>query len=170
MAGKPLLKQLIRLLAAPEACLFLFAFLLNFVYEVWQSPYYSFYNSPSLADKIRDLTHCSVGDAMIILVCHWVVSAIRASATDRSITHSRYWILHPSRRLTVLFTSIGVLMTLAIETYRVNVTNVYGVTVLAVPFLGMSSLAVLQWIILPPLILYLARRHLLGYRHAQRNA
>jgi hypothetical protein len=101
---------------------------------------------------------------VIILVCHWVVSAIHASTTGRPIAHSRYWILDPSQRLTMLFTSIGVLMTLAIETYRVNVSNVYGVTVLAVPFLGMSSLAVLQWIILPPVILYLARRHLLGYR------
>jgi len=51
-----------------------------------------------------------------------------------------------------------------IETYRVNVSKVYGVSIFAVPFLGMSSLAVLQWIILPPVILYLARRHLLGYR------
>ncbi len=37
-------------------------FLLNFVYEVWQAPYYEFYRSPSLADKIKDLTHCSFGD------------------------------------------------------------------------------------------------------------
>jgi hypothetical protein len=92
---------------------------------------------------------------VIILVCHWVVSAI---ARDRD------WMLHPSRRFTVLFTSIGILITLAIETYRVNGSKVYGVPIFAVPFLGMSFLAVLQWIILPPLILYLAQRHLLGYR------
>lgn len=162
-------KRIVQILATPEACLFLFAFLLNFVYEVWQAPYYSFYNNPSLADKIRDLTHCSFGDAVIILVCHWGVSAIHASATNRSIFHSRYWLIHPSRRLTVLFTSLGVLMTLAIETYRVNVSKVYGVQIFAVPFLGMSFLAVLQWIILPPVILYLARRHLLGYRGLSTN-
>lgn len=66
-----------------------------------------------------------------------------------------------------LFTSIGLLLTLVIETYRVNVAKVYGVPVLAVPVLGMSALAVIQWIILPPFILYLARRHMLGYSGKQ---
>lgn len=156
MSRKALVKQFVHILATPESCLFLFAFLLNFVYEVWQAPYYTFYNSLSLADKIRDLTHCSFGDAVIILICSWVVSAI---------ARTRYWVLYPIRRFTVLFTGVGLLITLVLETYRVNVSKAYGVPILAVPFLGLSSLAVLQWVILPPLILYLARRHLLGYRH-----
>jgi hypothetical protein len=147
-------KKRIQILAAPETNLFLFAFLLNFVYEVWQAPYYEFYNSPSLADKVRGLTHCSFGDGVIILVCSWVVSAL---------VRSRDWVLHPTPKLTFLFTSIGLAITLVIETYRVNVSQVYGVPVLAVPILGMSGLAVIQWIILPPLILYLARRHIVGY-------
>ncbi len=40
---KKLLTQWIdRILAAPETNLFLFAFLLHFVYEVWESPYFDF--------------------------------------------------------------------------------------------------------------------------------
>ena len=61
------------------------------------------------------------------------------------------------------FICIELVIALVIETYRVNVSKVYGVPVLAVPILGMSSLAVIQWIVLPPFILYLARRHILGY-------
>lgn len=147
-------KKMIQILAAPETNLFLFAFLINFVYEVWQAPYYEFYSSPSLADKVRDLTHCSFGDGVIILVCSWVVSAL---------VRSRNWVLHPTPKLTFLFTSIGLAITLVIETYRVNVSQVYGVPVFAVPILRISGLAVIQWIILPPLILYLARRHIVGY-------
>lgn len=147
-------KKRTQILATPEINLFLFAFLLNFVYEVWQAPYYEFYSSPTLADKVRDLTHCSFGDGVIILVCSWVVSAL---------VRSRDWMLHPTPKLTLLFTSIGLAITLVIETYRVNVSQVYGVAVLAVPFLGMSGLAVIQWIMLPPIILYLARRHIMGY-------
>ena len=142
------------ILAVPETNLFLFAFLLNFVYEVWQSPFYEFYASPSLGDKIIDLTHCAFGDAVIILFSSRVVSALM---------RSRYWLLTPTWKLTFLFTSIGLLITLAIETYRVNVSKAYGVPVLAVPILGMSALAVIQWIVLPAIILYLARRHMLGY-------
>ena len=147
-------KRSIQILAAPETNLFLFAFLLNFVYEVWQAPYYEFYGSPSLAAKINDLTHCTFGDGVIILVSGWVVSAL---------VRSRDWVLHPTWKSTVLFTSIGLLYTLAIETYRVNISKAYGVPVLAIPMLGMSSLALIQWIVLPPSILYLARRHMLGY-------
>ena len=147
-------KRSIQILAAPETNLFLFAFLLNFVYEVWQAPYYEFYDSPSLAAKINDLTHCTFGDGVIILVSNWVVSVL---------VRSRDWVLYPTLKSTVLFTSIGLLYTLAIETYRVNVSQVYGVPVLAVPILGMSVLALIQWIVLPPFILYLARRHLLGF-------
>jgi hypothetical protein len=148
------LKKSARILAAPETNLFLFAFLLNFVYEVWQSPIYEFYASPSLGDKVIDLTHCAFGDGVIILFSSWVVSALM---------RSRYWVMAPNWKLTLLFTSFGLLITLVIETYRVNVSKSYGVPVLAVPILGMSALAVIQWIILPAFILYLSRRHMLGY-------
>ena len=147
-------RRSIQILAAPETNLFLFAFLLNFVYEVWQAPYYEFYDSPSLAAKINDLTHCTFGDGVIILVSSWVVSVL---------VRSRDWVLHPTWKSTVLFTSIGLLYTLAIETYRVNISKAYGVPVLAIPMLGMSVLALIQWIVLPPFILYLARRHMLGF-------
>jgi hypothetical protein len=146
---------IVRILATPETNLFLFAFLVNFVYEVWQAPYYTFYNSPTLGAKIFALTHCSFGDGAIVLISYWVVSAL---------THSRDWILSRPRQFALLFTFIGLLITLAIETYRVNVSKAYGVPVLAVPLLGMSLLAVLQWIILPPFVLYLAYRHMLGYQ------
>lgn len=147
-------KKCAQILATPEANLFLFAFLLNFVYEVWQSPFYEFYSSPSLGGKVIDLTHCAFGDGIIILFSSWVVSALM---------RSRYWVLTPTWKLTLLFTSVGLLTTLAIETYRVNVSKAYGVPMLAVPILGMSALAVIQWIILPVFILYMARRHMLGY-------
>ena len=147
-------RRSIQILAAPETNLFLFAFLLNFVYEVWQAPYYEFYDSPSLAAKINDLTHCTFGDGVIILVSNWVVSVL---------VRSRDWVLYPTLKSTVLFTSIGLLYTLAIETYRVNISKAYGVPVLAIPMLGMSVLALIQWIVLPPFILYLARRHMLGF-------
>lgn len=148
-------KKSIQILAASETNLFLFAFLLNFVYEVWQAPYYEFYGSPSLADKINDLTHCTFGDGVIILFSSLVVSWL---------VRSRYWVLNPTWKLTLLFTSVGVVITLVLETYRVNVSKAYGVPILAVPGLGISLLAVLQWIVLPPLVLYLARRQMLGYQ------
>jgi len=46
----------------------------------------------------------------------------------------------------------------------VRLAKFYGVSVLTVPVVGISWLPLLQWLILPPLVLYLARRHILGYQ------
>ncbi|PSB48929.1 hypothetical protein C7B80_04300 [Cyanosarcina cf. burmensis CCALA 770] len=154
MLSKNISKWIVRVMATPEVNLFIFAFLLNFVYEVWQAPYYEFYGSPSFLDKIKDLTHCTFGDGVIILISNWIVSGL---------ARSRYWVLKPSRKLMLLFTGTGLVITLITETYRVNVSKTYGVPVLAVPGLGMSSLAVVQWIILPPLVLYFARRQMMSW-------
>ena len=110
MNRKSISRWVVRILAAPETNLFLFAFLLNFVYEVWQSPYYEFYRAPSLADKIKDLTHCTFGDGVITLIGSWVVSGL---------VRSRYWVLKPTRKLTLLFTGVGLVITLVIETGQI---------------------------------------------------
>ncbi len=53
-------------------------------------------------------------------------------------------------------------MTLIIEIYNVRFAKFYGVSALIVPIVGISWLPLLQWTILPPLVLHLARRQMLG--------
>lgn len=148
----------IRILAAPETNLFLFAFLLHFVYEVWQSPYFEFYGMPTLGDKVAAITHCTFGDGVITLVCFWIVSIVQ---------RSRHWILAPTGKLTLLFTALGWLYTLVSEIYRTRIANFYGLSGLVVPGLEISWLPLLQWLILPPLVLFLAHHQILGYAQKQ---
>jgi len=148
-------KWAVQILTLPEINLFLFAFLLHFVHEVWQSPYYDFYGMPSLSDKIDYTTHCTAGDGLITLISGWAVSWL---------AHSRYWLLSPTGKLALLFTGFGWLITFITEIYRVNIARLYGVPVLTVPGVGISPFALLQWILLPPLVLYLAQRHMLSYK------
>jgi hypothetical protein len=147
-------KWILTIITAPETNLFLFAFLLNFVYEVWQSPYFEFHNMPLLADKIGYITHCTVGDGVITIFSFWIVSALCGS---------RYWLLNSTWKLTLLFTALGWIYTFISEIYRVQIAKLYGVSVLVIPGVGTSWLPLLQWIILPPLVLYVTKRHLLGY-------
>ncbi|MEA5625199.1 hypothetical protein [Nostoc sp. UHCC 0251] len=144
------------ILAAPETNLFLFSFLFHFVYEVWQSPYFDFYQMPSLADKVNYITHCTVGDGIITVICYWLISW----------WCRRYWILRPTWKLTILFTGLGWLYTFSSEIYRVHIAKLYSVSALAVPGVGISWLPLLQWVILPPLVLSFARRYMLGYRNS----
>lgn len=144
-----------RLLAAPETNLFLFAFLIHFVYEVWQSPYFEFYRMPTLAEKINYITHCTIGDGVITVLSSSIISFWR---------RDRYWMLTPTARLILLFTSLGWLYTFVSEIYRVRIAQLYGVSALVVPLVQISWLPLLQWLILPPVVLMMTRRHLLGYR------
>ncbi|GFE69112.1 hypothetical protein [Chroococcus sp. FPU101] len=148
-------KWLKHLLAAPETNLFIFAFLIHFVYEVWQSPYFEFYGMPTLADKINYITHCTIGDGVITVLSSGIISFWQ---------RNRYWMITPTARLIVIFTSIGWIYTFISEIYRVRVAQLYGVSVLVVPFVQISWLPLLQWLILPPMVLMMTRRHLLGYR------
>ena len=149
-------KLAIQIFTAPETNLFLFAFLVNFVYEVWQSPYFEFYQMPSLADKVNYINHCTVGDGIITVICYWILGLLQ---------RDRHWIFAPTWKLTLLFTSLGWIYTLVSEIYRVQVAKLYGVSVLVVPSMGISWLPLLQWVILPPIVLFLTRRQMLGYRN-----
>jgi len=55
-------------------------------------------------------------------------------------------------------------MTLSIEIYNVRFAKFYGVSALIVPIVGISWLPLLQWIVLSPLVLFLARRQILSYQ------
>lgn len=155
---KKLINQWIaRILAAPETNLFLFAFLLHFVYEVWESPYFDFYAMPSLSDKVNYITHCTVGDGVITVISGWIVAGLYRSRT---------WMLRNTWKSTLLFTALGWIYTLVSEIYRIHIAKLYGVSVFLVPVIDISWLPLLQWIILPPLVLYMAKRYLLSTAHS----
>lgn len=153
--NKSVSKGVVRILVAPETNLFLFAFLLNFVYEVWESPDFVFYGMPTLLDKIKYITHCTAGDGILTLISNWIVG--------RSC-RSRYWMLNQNWKLIMFFTGLSWVMTLIIEIYNVRFAKFYGVSALIVPIVGISWLPLLQWIVLPPLVIFLARRQILSYQ------
>ena len=63
-----------------------------------------------------------------------------------------------------MFTTLGWIYTFISEIYRVQVAKLYGVSILVIPGVGISWLPLLQWVIVPPLVLYMAQRHLMGYK------
>ena len=110
---------------------------------------------PSLSDKVNYITHCTIGDGVITVVSGWMVAGLY---------RSRKWIFRNTWKSTLLFTALGWIYTLISEIYRVSIAKLYGVSMLVVPVINISWLPLLQWVILPPLILYMAKRHMFGYR------
>lgn len=144
-----------RLFAIPEVTLSLFAFLLHFVYETWEAPYFDFYKMPSLANKVDYITHCTFGDGVIMLITFWIVSLL---------FRTRHWILSPGKKQVLLLIVLGWLYMFISEIYRIKVAKMYGISIFKIPFFETSWLPLLQWLILPPLIVFFTRHYLRGYQ------
>lgn len=101
MGPRPRAREAGRLAAVvdvPEVNVALFAWLLNFPWELWQVPFYEGMSTMAYWSAIKSCTGALLGDAAIAVGAFWVV-AIWA--------RSRRWILRPTRRDVVLFVLAG---------------------------------------------------------------
>ena len=140
------------ILEAPEFNVALFAFLLNFVWEFIQVPFFQGMQEMSHWEGIKFCTGATFGDAVIAVSCFWGVAIFR----------SREWILRPTRGEVVGFISLGVIITIGIEWLSVNVLDrwAYIEDFPTLPVFGTWLTPILQWILLPPLIVWFVRRQL----------
>ena len=142
-----------RILALPELNVVIFAFLLNFVWEFWQAPFYQ--DMPSAphwpATKVCSLA--TVGDAALMLASFWGVAAV---------ARSRTWVLAPSAMQVVGFTMTGVVVTVIVERVAMEKFHMwaYADHMPTLPPLGTGLLPLLQWMILPPLVVWFVQRQL----------
>lgn len=141
-----------RWLDLPELNVAVLAFLLNFVWEMWQIPF--FLRMPQMAHQPAVLlcSRAAVGDAGIALLAFWAVAAI---------ARSRRWILRPAARQVVAFLAVGLLITLAVERWSLAMGRwAYAPLMPVVPVVEIGLLPALQWLVLPPLVVWFVRRQL----------
>ncbi|MDT8436332.1 MAG: hypothetical protein RRA92_06205 [Gemmatimonadota bacterium] len=143
-----------RLLELPELAFALFAFLLNFVWEMLQVPF--FVGVPLMPhwDAVLFCTRATLGDAGIAVVAFWLVAGTTAAG--------RGWALRPGRRHVIAFVAAGVGITAVLEIFftRVWPRWTYSQMMPILPLLDVGVVPILQWVVLPPLIVWLVRRHL----------
>ncbi|MEW5926088.1 MAG: hypothetical protein AB1941_01245 [Gemmatimonadota bacterium] len=136
----------------PEVNVAIFAFLLNFVWEFWQVPFFEGMAAAPHWDAVRLCTRATLGDAGIALVGFWAVAAAR----------SRAWILRPTWGEVAGFTAVGVAITFAVEWLATEVWGrwAYAESMPTLPLLGTGILPLLQWMVLPPLVVWFVHRQL----------
>ena len=137
----------------PELNVAIFAFLLNFVWEFWQVPFFEGMPTAPHWEAIKFCTRATLGDVGIALVSFWSV-AIAA--------RSRSWIRHPTSSQILGFAAVGIAITVAFEWLATEVWGrwAYEAAMPTVPLLGTGVLPLLQWTVLPPLIVWFVRRQL----------
>ena len=137
----------------PELHVAIFAFLLNFVWELWQVPFFEEMPTAPHFEAIQTCTVATLGDVVIALVSFWAVAAW---------TRTRGWVLTPTLGQVAAFVLAGVTITVVAEWAFTDVMHrwSYAPNMPTLPLLGTGLLPVLQWIVLPPLVVWFVRRQL----------
>ncbi len=135
----------------PELHISLYAFLLNLLWEGIQAPLFVFEQqfSPFLLSGC--LLFCSGVDVIMTLTAYWVLSvAVR----------DRYWFLLKKLRHWFSFVSIGLILALVSEYTAIHYRTLwqYSERMPVVPGLDIGLTPLLQWLILPPIVLVLLAR------------
>ncbi|MFU8777905.1 MAG: hypothetical protein ACNA7M_09585 [Roseovarius sp.] len=144
-------------LEAPELPVALFSFLLHFVWEFVQVPAFAGLAGMSHWAAIKLCMSATVGDVGFALTAFWI-----ASLTARG----RGWILRPPRLPVAIFLAVGIALTVGFEYYHTTISLrwAYSAVMPLVPPFGTGLSPLLQWLVIPPLVIWLTRRHLLGAR------
>ena len=136
----------------PEVNVAIFAFLLNYPWEFLQVPFFEGMPTAPHWKAVQICTVATLGDAGIALVAFWAVAAVR----------SRGWVLRPSPSDVLSFTAVGLAFTIAAEWVFTDVLErwTYAASMPTLPVLGTGLTPILQWVLLPPLIVWFVRRQL----------
>jgi len=80
------------------------------------------------------------------------------------ISKNRFWILKPNLQNLFIYILIGIFITIVFEWIATDILDrwQYADIMPRLPLLGTGFLPILQWLILPPVILFLTRRHMLA--------
>jgi len=145
---------LARLLALPEANLFVFGFLIHYPWELLQTPLFAHLAEAPHWQGVQFCSAAALGDAFLTLVAYWV-----AAATD-----GRRWILDLDRRAVVVYLVVGLVATIGLEWLNTTVLGrwQYSPFMPTVPLVGTGLSPLLQWTLLPPLVLGIVYRQLRG--------
>ncbi len=134
----------------PEIQLLVLALPLELLWEVAQFPLYTVWHEGDWSYILYGLVHCTLGDLIILLVAYWVVALLNR---DRS------WYLQAVLPNGVLFMVLGVVYTVYSEIMNVRIKGTWDYTDLMpiVPIVEIGAMPFLQWILIPPVLLWLMR-------------
>lgn len=139
----------------PEFAIAGFGFLLHFLWEMLQVPWFAGMLEASHGSVVWLCVQATVGDVVILIISFWLASAC---------VRYRSWLLKGERRPAGVLVAVGLAFTIAFEWFATGPLErwSYAETMPVVPGIGVGLTPILQWILLPPLVLWLARHHMLG--------
>lgn len=137
-------------LALPELRLLMLALPIELLWEIAQFPLYDVWHQNDWAYILYGLAHCTLGDLLILLIVYEVLALLN---------RDRRWYTSGPMVNGLLFTLLGAGYTVFSEFMNVRVKGTWGYTELMpiVPVLNVGGMPLLQWLLIPPILLWLLR-------------
>jgi hypothetical protein len=140
----------------PEANLFLVGLLLNFPWEILQSPLFQGMAEASHWEATKSCAIAAIGDAAVLVTAYWAAALVASS---------RLWILRPAPLSVATYLVAGLGITLLMERLAIAQGRwAYSNAMPVIPVLNIGLALVAQWLLLPPTALWIASRQILGGR------
>lgn len=143
--------------SVPELRLAILGLPLQLLWEIAQFPLYTVWHQNDWSYILYGLAHCTLGDLLILVVSYELVALLN---------RNRHWIDGRVVLNALLFTLAGIGYTIYSEMINVRVRGTWGYTetMPLLPFIGIGATPILQWLLIPPTLLWLMR--LTGSGHA----
>lgn len=135
----------------PEVRVLMLGLPLELLWEIAQFPLYTVWYEQSWTYILYSLLHCTFGDLLILLIAY---EAVALAHRNR-----RWFVAHPLSG-GLAFTLLGVGYTIYSEIKNVRIEQTWGYTahMPIVPLLGVGLAPLLQWVVIPPLLIGLLRK------------
>ena len=135
----------------PEIKLVMLALPLELLWETAQFPLYDVWHQKDWGYILYGLAHCTLGDLLILLVSYELVALLN---------RNRHWYVNNVVASGVLFTLLGTGYTVYSEIMNVRIKGTWGYTELMpiVPVIDIGGMPFLQWLLIPPVLLWLMRQ------------
>ena len=146
-------------LATPILVIYFFAFLLHFVWEMWQIPFYNDMLEANHWSAVIQCTRATFGDGVIAIAAYSVPAIVARDAA---------WLYCRKFQTWALYLLIGLLATVFIEFLSTEVYDrwQYSDLMPIVPILNTGATPLLQWVVLPPIYLWMSAVFLRGLKNS----
>jgi hypothetical protein len=137
-------------ISIPELQLVMFGLPLELLWEVAQFPLYTVWHEGDWSYILYGLVHCTLGDLLILLIAYWLVALLN---------RNRYWYRSNILVNGFLFTLLGLGYTIYSEIVNVSIKGNWDYTELMpiVPVIEIGGMPFMQWVLVPPVLLWLMR-------------
>jgi hypothetical protein len=144
-----------RVLDLPELQVAIFAFLLGFVWEILQGPFFQGMTEARHGEAVRLCTLATLGDVAIMLVNFWIIAGVGGG---------RRWVLRPTAAQVAGFTGLGLASAVLIEILATRVWPHwnYSDAMPIIPVVEVGLVPLLMWAVLPPVLVWFVHRQLTG--------